>query len=1050
MSARSSTGDVEGLTLGTTALQLGKLGLDLRTSQDPTALSRLNNARFRDVDTIERRPGHTARLLRDNGLMQITPGPVMPDRWVFGHGTKISNLVLGSFEDAHYPWHRQSLATFRYQDNNVSWTGDRLLTHREDDDRCTGRSTFWWRYQDVGTPALDYGVPAYCPTMDDTLYADIPGTNSADTALSSTQRCIVWTTATKVFARVVNRDNGCVIDESELSGTTGAPGQIRVVYSGNSFVVLWNDTGDGNLHWNYYNGSWFGAAILVTTVPDWDVCPRGFEGFHLIYRTGSTLKARCFSGVALQTGPYASDTVVATGGTPSGGVAMAMAPDGTYGVVWQDSSPLVKCRTYTAAFVAVSSALTMTSDTATKGLTVAARGLRDLNGRSKFTAYAGCASASNGVISRTFHNGGLEASQGQKPGCELASRAFSLGNECFVWLLSGNSKLKFLIGGNIQPVVCGYADRGEAEAATAGASTRRLPGVAADPNSPSAFTWIRAKTASAAGTLPSRRVVGDVEFLPQLCTAQYGESVYLSGSAVQNFDGETVSDAGFQESPTGVFGAQDTNASGHLTLTSNYAIRVYVTRKNARGEVFISPGVTIVAPILTTTNNRIRWDLSNVQSCTDRGAQLLIFRTVAGGSTYYYEQTVANDQTALTTQVFSTTSDALLQLNPADPFAPQLGGLPVIQNYGPTGCRILVAHRDRLWLAGGQVPRGQVVYSKLKDFGAGAGFDGIAGSVTIDVEQRAITSLAGLNEALVVLHSDRLAILPADGPDNYGRGAFSPAQLVMSPGATTHRGTVLTRLGVLYWSSGGPHLLQHNGGVRNISAPVRDLASNFIPTGVRALSFRQDVVWFTAEGTALLWDYSAGDDGRWATWSGLPATSASETAISVADGRLFLADETVFQDGGVRYSFEGGTNWLRAEELLAGHNVLIRAGMLGDWNGPHDLRLRFFYNGKSLWEEEFTWHPDKETWLVSPSEYTAAFPTTSVASLTPAQLDTVTARTRGDGYGTHRRLRRGDCQRFRVEWSDVLPDGDSFIPTQLVFELGVRPGLGRTTVANFD
>src|SRR5574337_1647098 len=106
--------------------------------------------------------------------------------------------------------------------------------------------------------------------MDDVVRGGIPGSNAGDTCLSATQRCIVWTTATKVYGRIEDRFTGGLIDQTELSGTSGAPLQVRCVLSGGNFVVLWTDSGTGNLHKNYFNGQWQSAASEVSTVVDWD------------------------------------------------------------------------------------------------------------------------------------------------------------------------------------------------------------------------------------------------------------------------------------------------------------------------------------------------------------------------------------------------------------------------------------------------------------------------------------------------------------------------------------------------------------------------------------------------------------------------------------------------------------------------------------------------------------------------------------------------------------------------------------------------------------
>ncbi len=382
-------------------------------------------------------------------------------------------------------------------------------------------------------------------------------------------------------------------------------------------------------------------------------------------------------------------------------------------------------------------------------------------------------------------------------------------------------------------------------------------------------------------------------------------------------------------------------------------------------------------------------------------------------------------------------SDADLNDRPADPHAVVLGVFTELEESAPLGCEIFVTAGDRLWGIGGQVPAGVAQFSKLYENGEGVGFDALAGEQIIDATGGVLTSIAAFGDtAVVAFQASKLYVMTGAGPNNYGIGEFGIPELVVSDGATSHFGTGVLPLGIVFWGDGGPRILGTNFRVENISEPVGPLASTMEPTGVRVDLARREVVWYSASGDALLWNY-ASDASRWARWSGLPVAGLSSRLLVTSDGRV-LEQADISTDDGRRYEFAFATGNITLEQLLSGGVFLRRVGIAGEYLGPTRVKFRLYYNGSPLWSQRLTWDPDEDTFLTAASTWEA---------LTPAQIDALSITERAGTFGTHIRVERQTCRYFRVHVSDGGELG--FTPWELSFEVGAKPGLGRIAVGTF-
>jgi hypothetical protein len=1045
---RRSDQDSDGTTWAPVSLRVGLSGLDLRRPGDPQALTECLNARFLDEKTLRRRDGHTGYAIRDGS--NFTTGT--HGDWVYGHGTRTTPADAGANERTHVPRHRRGGLTFNYLGANVVWTGDRLLTIREDGFPAVGASANWWKDANISTP-LEYGIPAYLPSAVDSpvpfgVYGTpIDGETSAcvETCLTRTTRVIGQIVAGSPLLYVFDRETKAELDRTDLGLT--ACTELRVINSGEVPVALWKDGIE--LYESHYTGAaWTTPSLVDASVIRYEVAP--FEGgFHVIlvgYDDPDYLvyAGRFLAGEAVNT-PYAFKTEI-TGytGVPTH-AAIGVARTGEIGVaVATDTNVCV---------VALSESLvTLTGadwelhnvDDAV-AVCIQPRALARADGRYPWVVHVGREFRDDGVdILSYFHSASSSSILGftTRHNCALASRSFQVGDEVFAWLNSSYTRTLFLLAGRYAPVVAGYADRETAllrehhvsgsEGAPGVGAFVHLPMVTVDPLDAHTFTWVRPYDTGVDHAHPGNARVGDLNFLPHPTYANFGRSVYISGSAVKNWDGRNLADAGFQEYP---IVSSAVPAGVGLCTAGVHQIFARAVRYNARGERFSSAALTTSAT--SAGSDTIPVIINTLPGVSTDDVVLEVYMTEAGGTTFYYAGAVANDFDNPTVTYTISVSDAVLITRRPDPHETGVAGLEEIENFGPLGCEILVAHGDRLWGAGGQVPAGQVQFSKLWAANTGAGFDALDGTQVVDAEGATITSLSAYFDALAVFQRNRVFALDGLGPNNYGSGSFGPAQVAVTDGAVTHWGTLMTQAGVVFWGDGGPRLLTPGVRVVSLCEPVYPLSSTLTPTGVRVDLSRREVVWYTFEGDALLVNL-AGAQPRWARWTGVPAAAVSPEAVITPLGTLLVEDPEAAGDAGTEYTFAFATGNLSLSDLLQGGIKARRVGISGDYHGPHTLRMRVFYDGSPLWHEESNWEPDDTTWLTLADDLSA---------LTPAQIDALTTTDRSGRYAFHKRLDRQTCSHFRVFVSDRGSSHPTFTPHALALEIGAKAGLGRTNIA---
>jgi hypothetical protein len=533
-----------------------------------------------------------------------------------------------------------------------------------------------------------------------------------------------------------------------------------------------------------------------------------------------------------------------------------------------------------------------------------------------------------------------------------------------------------------------------------------------------------------------------IDFLPPLRSAQAGRTTYFAGAQLWSYDGADLTEAGFLFAPEGVTVAEADG--GSLEAAGQYIWRVDLCYRNAQNEEIRSASFYTDQLVLTGSNKSATLTIPTFLTRREN-AYFLIFRNQTAGTTWNLCNSrdplsplfLANDQSVQSvTYTDSTVTDTELitrELHPNQSF-------DYLDPFAAPAAEVIAAGRDRLWLAGGEIPAGQVYPSRLFDPGEVPAFHANL-AIQVDRSAEAITAIGFIGEYTVFFRPTQAYILDNDGPDNIGQGDWNtPRDSEAKLGAISQESVVTVGGGILFQSPAGIRMFSPGGQVAPIGEPVDSLVETLNITAAVLISKDQEVRFYDYDGVTLVFNYQY---NTWSTWtiSAAGAIRDPQTNLAVVvtpTGTLLREAEDVWTDNGGVYKMRIRFAWLRAGSLLD-YQQVRRVGAVGEGT-DHKVHVDVYYNERDYAEEWFDWEmPDEGV----------------------QNEDTFGANNFGDGnfgdtnatagiemhdatWPWRRRLFRRKCSVISVAIDDNYTNGEGFTLTALVLELAKKPGLDRT------
>ena len=374
-------------------------------------------------------------------------------------------------------------------------------------------------------------------------------------------------------------------------------------------------------------------------------------------------------------------------------------------------------------------------------------------------------------------------------------------------------------------------------------------------------------------------------------SAELYELEAIAAGCPSVFDGQSVVELGFAWYPM-LLSVVYSGTGGAMQTSGVYQYVAVYEWYDARGQIhrsavsdpatFTATGsgntgsVTLSVTTLSLTSRR--------QMSSGRPAKyqpyIVLYRTQANGTVFYRvtmdppPSTAQNTLNASVVGFSDTLSDSAIATSA---FVYTTGGF--LENFNPPAGRILVAHRNRWWVAGCPDPTALWPTKELTT-GEAPGFNEAMNFTCTG----AIRALASMDDKLVVFVQRGSAFgiecITGEGPTDAGTASdWTPPQQVPSDcGAVDQRGVCVGPFGVLFRSTvggptgaGGIFLLSRDLQVTYVSGPVEDTFSNYPSVTSMVLHPNAGRVYITCtnddvfalQGVRLVWDDQQG--GIWST-----------------------------------------------------------------------------------------------------------------------------------------------------------------------------------------
>ncbi len=549
----------------------------------------------------------------------------------------------------------------------------------------------------------------------------------------------------------------------------------------------------------------------------------------------------------------------------------------------------------------------------------------------------------------------------------------------------------------------------------------------------------------------------DLDFIHPLSSANLGKSAFIAGAQVWEYDGVNLTEAGFHLAPE--FDFYDLGA---VPLAPPFDVpeywRIDLFDLSASGESTRSASIPFKATLtlLGGADNTWVWPPP-----TWRDTSFFAGFETTGGTLYMtterdpLEHGVSNRNTfasfgsAVTISCTNRVNSVLSaqEIHPASTIG-------YLQPNSPPGCQVIRAGNNRLWFAGGAVPKGSVTASMLYQPGYLPGWND-ANTQVISTPHDSITDMAFLQDSAFIFTKENVFLVNSPGPDNFGQGPQWPQPQQLTVGGTPYANTaVATSKGIFYLSNSGVQLINYAGGVSDVGDADPEMFANTIVAAVNFAS-KDQARWYSSDGDAVVLDYR---EGRFSTWTGLECATAfvaGERAYVVrTDGYLWReaygADEywtdgyassyfigfgetmiTIPRAAGTPIEMVIRTAWNPMGTDKVGYGRCRRIAWTGEFRGDHSVRMRVFYNESAVHEDEYTLNWATQGALATSwgSEFWGfgAWGGTSEDKV----------------WRWAWRPSRNKCSVIMFELSDLGADSAGFVPVCYGFEIGRHGGLDR-------
>lgn len=406
------------------------------------------------------------------------------------------------------------------------------------------------------------------------------------------------------------------------------------------------------------------------------------------------------------------------------------------------------------------------------------------------------------------------------------------------------------------------------------------------------------------------------------------------GGYLNSYAGKMQTEVGFPEYPASELSSiSSLNGTGSLTPLGAYSLCFVYEFFDDNGRSQLSAPSIPLSITLGAADDTIRVIFyDNIFNLTIKPYNVLVYRTAANGSIYYFDQRVVSGfSTFDLTQADSTLSQSASLYT-------QTGELENLCVPAPYDIEIF---KDRLFVLTDE----GLFYSKKVEINDPLEFSD-ALQIPIESDGGKPTSIIALQDKLLIFKNERIYYISGDGPNDTGTfGDFSLPQLITATyGCINPRSALAHDNVVFFQSSATMCVIDPSLTVTNIDSSLNSYwqTSPLIRTSLLVPEYKM-IRWSDSQNTFVFF-YNSKE------WTVYPTTQCnSETVVNnlryfVSQGALYYDNENNIKEiGGSASTLRVATGWIQLDNI-EGFQRLYSFFLLGRKKGNHTLIVKIMYD----------------------------------------------------------------------------------------------------------
>jgi hypothetical protein len=423
-------------------------------------------------------------------------------------------------------------------------------------------------------------------------------------------------------------------------------------------------------------------------------------------------------------------------------------------------------------------------------------------------------------------------------------------------------------------------------------------------------------------------------------------SAIPAGTVVTSFTSNTItmSHAATADSITDVL-----TLSGSVQTGIQYYYQVTYEWADDQGNTFRSAPSIPVSITASTSQTELQIPTLRLTYKTENPVKIVIYRWSTDLQNYYQITSIQipllnNTSVDFVTYVDIYESGELSGNN----LIYTTGG--VVEDIGPPATDLVTLFNNRLWLVDSE-DRNLLWFSKQVIEATPVEMSDlltlyVAPTTAAQGSTGVITSLAPMDDKLVIFKENALGYINGIGPDNTGsNNQYSDFTLINSVvGCTNQNSIVFMPQGLMFQSNKGIWLLGRDLSTQYIGAPVEDLTTGTTVLSAINVPATNQVRFTLDSGITLLYDYYY---AQWGTFVNIPAVSSCiyeelHTYVN-SYGQVFQETPDAYLDNATPVLMSFTTGWMNLAGVQ-GFERFYQLYLLGVYISPFNLNVQIAYD----------------------------------------------------------------------------------------------------------